>query len=67
MPGGLTIARLSPLMKKLIDIREYPEAIDAMNAVLNNDGIAEVKNEKRHGEVNLVVVEISRKVRTKKP
>ena len=51
----------------MIDIREHPEVIDAINAVLNNRGIAETKNEMRRGKDNIVVVEISRTLKTKKP
>jgi hypothetical protein len=54
-------------MNKTIDIRDYPEVIEIINGIINNHGVAEVKNEKRQGEVNLVVVEISRTVKTKKP
>ena len=49
----------------MIDIREWPEVIEAVNAVLNNKGIAEVKNEKRQGKDNPVVVEITRKLKTR--
>ena len=49
----------------MIDIRDWPEVIDAVNAVLNNKGIAEVKNEKRQGKDNLVVVELTRKLKTR--
>ena len=51
----------------MIDIRNHPEVCEAINAVVNNRGIAEVKNEKRRGEDNLVVVEIVRTLKTKKP
>lgn len=51
----------------MIDIRTEDEVIDAINAVLNNKGIAEVKNEKKSGKDNLVVVEISRTLKTKRP
>lgn len=49
-----------------IDIRDYPEVVEIINGIINNRGTAEIKNEKRQGEVNLVVVEINRAVRTKK-
>ena len=50
----------------MIDIREHPEVCEAINAVVNNKGIVEVHNEKRQGKDNLVVVEISRTLKTKK-
>lgn len=49
-----------------IDIREHPEVIKTINAILNNNGIAEIKNESKHSAVNLVVVEIRRIVKTEK-
>lgn len=48
---------------KLIDIRNHNEALNALNAILNNKGIAEIKQE-RHG---LSVVEIKRTLKTSKP
>lgn len=51
----------------MIDVRMNREVIEVINAILNNGGTAEIKNEKRHGEDNLVVVEIKRAVKTKKP
>lgn len=54
-------------LPNMIDIRDHPEVCEAINAVVNNRGIAEVKNEKRRGEDNLVVVEIARTLKTKKP
>lgn len=51
----------------MIDIREYPEVIEIINGILNNGGVAEVKNEKRRREDNIVVVETMRVLRTKKP
>lgn len=50
----------------MIDIRDNKEVIEAINAILNGRGIAEVKNEIRRGEDNLVVVEIQRTLKTKK-
>lgn len=50
----------------MIDIRDYPEVIDCLNSIINNKGTAEIKNEARKDNVNLVVVEISRAVKTKK-
>lgn len=45
-----------------IDIRNIPEVVEAINAILNSKGIAEVKKE-RDG---VAVVEIARKLRTTK-
>ena len=50
-----------------MDIREYPEIIEEINKILERRGTAEIKNEARQGAPNLVVVEIKRLVRTKKP
>lgn len=50
----------------MIDIRNYPSVIEAINTIINNKGIVEVKNESRHGDTNLVVVEITRTVKTKR-
>lgn len=43
----------------MTDIRRNPEAIEAINAILSNGGIAEVKYESR----GLVVVSVERKVK----
>ena len=50
----------------MIDIRTHEEAVKAINAVLNNGGIVEVKNEAHGGDVNIVVVEIVRSVKTRR-
>lgn len=50
----------------MIRIEEQTEALRAINSVLNNGGIAEVKNEAHGGDVNIVVVEIVRSVKTKR-
>ncbi len=50
----------------MIDIREHEEVIEAINLILSGRGIAEVKNEIRKGQDNLVVVEIQRTLKTKK-
>lgn len=50
-----------------IDIRKNDEVCEQLNAVLNYGGIAEIKNEGKNGQVNLVVVEIKRIVKTQKP
>lgn len=52
-------------MAQTIDIRDYPEVIEIINGIINNRGTAEIKNERRQGETNLVVVEITRAVKTK--
>ena len=49
----------------MIDIREKTEAVDAINAILNNHGIAEVKIEGKNTEPT--VVEIKRTLKTQKP
>lgn len=53
----------------MVDIRDFPEVIDIVNAIINNKGTAEIKTERKkdNGNVteNLVVVEISRSVKTK--
>nr|DAE12287.1 MAG TPA: hypothetical protein [Siphoviridae sp. ctMgg26] len=46
-----------------MDVREHGEIISAINAILNNKGIAEVKQEKN----GLSVVEIRRTLKTSKP
>lgn len=52
----------------MIDIKKNDEVIETVNAILNNKGIAEIKNEvRRNGDDNIVVVEIKRQVRTRKP
>ncbi len=66
LPGPAGRAK-DRLPSRMIDIREEDDVIDAINAVLNNKGIAEVKNEKKAGKDNLVVVEISRTLKTKRP
>ena len=45
----------------MIDIREQREAVEAINAILNNHGIAEIKIES--GAVKPTVVEIRRTVK----
>lgn len=49
----------------MIDIRDYPKVIEAINAVLNKQRIAEIKNERRKGQDNIVVVEITRTLKRK--
>ena len=50
----------------MIDIRKRQDVLDIINTILNNGGIAEVKNESRKAGENIVVVEIKRTVKTKK-
>ena len=49
-----------------MDIREYPEVIDALNAIIANRGAAEVKLEGKDS-LRLVVVEVARKVKKQAP
>jgi len=49
----------------MIDIRNYPKVIDDINYCLNHGSPAEVKNEKRRGEDNITVVELSRRLISK--
>lgn len=49
----------------MIDIRQHHEAAEAINAILNNRGIAEVKIEGKNSVPT--VVEIKRTLKTKKP
>ena len=49
-----------------IDIRDYPEIINLINAIVSSKGIVEVKNEGKNNKVNLVVVEVKRTVKTEK-
>lgn len=51
----------------MIDIREHEEIIRIINAALNDGKTVEVKNESRKKEPNIVVVEINRIVKTRKP
>ena len=49
----------------MIDITQNKTVIEAINAIINNGGIAEIKNEARKGKENIVVVEIKRTLKTK--
>jgi hypothetical protein len=53
-------------MIQQIDIRNDAEICEQINAILNNKGIAEIKDEGKGDRPNLVVVEIKRTVKTKK-
>ena len=44
----------------IMDVREHPKTIEAINRILDNKGIAEVKQEK---DDTLVVVEVRRTVK----
>ena len=46
----------------MIDILKHRDAIEAINAIINNKGVAEIKEEKN----GLTVVEINRKVKLQK-
>lgn len=48
----------------MIDIKDYPSIVETINAILNNRGTAEIKNESHDG-INLVVVQITRTVKHK--
>jgi hypothetical protein len=48
---------------RLLDVREMPDVIVTLNAILNNKGIAELKQEKN----GITVVEIKRTLKTPKP
>ena len=54
-------------LPNMVDISKMPEIVVILNNIINNGGIAEIKNEKRKGQDNIVVVEITRSVKTKKP
>ena len=48
----------------MIDIRDYPEVIETINAIVSNEKAAEVKLERKG---RLVVVELSRQVKNTTP
>lgn len=56
-------------MKQMIDIMDCPEASEAINAILNNEGIAEVKREynRKTGRYQIVVVEVRRSLKSAIP
>ena len=58
---GLDKTRVLPLL----DLRDYPDILDALNAIINNGDPAEIKKE-GNGE-RLVVVSLSRQVKIKTP
>lgn len=47
----------------MIDIKNHPEVLEAMNAILNNGGVCEVKREKWKAGEKIVVVEQTRAVK----
>lgn len=47
----------------MIDIKQMPDIENAINAIVNNQGIAEVKTEDWHGELKVTVVEQSRSLK----
>ena len=50
-------------VKAVIDIKQMPDIENAINAIVNNQGIAEVKTEDWHGELKVTVVEQSRSLK----
>lgn len=46
----------------MLDVREMPDVVATLNAILNNKGIAEIKQEKD----GICVVEIKRTLKTPK-
>lgn len=51
----------------MIDIKQMPEIESAINAIVNNQGIAEVKAEDWHGEHKVTVVEQTRSLKAVYP
>lgn len=49
-------------MKLNFDIKNYPNLIDEINAIVNNNDVAEVKVEFKEGKPSFKVVKIVRKV-----
>ena len=50
-----------------IDIRDMPDIVDLLNRALNEGKIIEIKNEScNKDKVNIVIVQIDRKVLTRK-
>lgn len=47
----------------MIDIRQHPELLRVVNAILNNKGVAEIKVEEWKDGERLLVVEQKRSVR----
>lgn len=57
--GGISPPRL---MKNNFDIRNHDNLIDELNAIVNNNEVAEVKAEYKQGKPSYKVVRINRKV-----
>jgi len=54
-------------VREMIDIKDFEEVLDTLNAIINNRGTAEIKLETpKEGGQKIVVVEISRSVKLKK-
>lgn len=52
----------------MINIQNMPDVVNIINAALNDGKTVEIKNESRQKDrPNIVVVEINRIVKTKKP
>lgn len=49
----------------MIDVRDHDDALDAINSVINNDKIAEIKVEKnrRDGSITIFVLEHIRSIK----
>ena len=58
--GGISTGH--SLMKNNFDIREHDNLIDELNAIVNNNEVAEVKAEYKMGKPSFKVVRIVRKV-----
>ena len=50
------------LMKNNFNLREHDNLIDEINAIVNNNEVAEVKAEYKNGKPSYKVVRIARKV-----
>lgn len=49
-------------MKRNFNIQEHPNLIEEINAIVNNNEVAEVKAEFKEGKISYKVVKIVRKV-----
>ena len=47
-----------------MDIRDYPEVVETINAIITNKGVAEIKVERKK---DIVVVETTRQVKKMTP
>lgn len=50
------------LMKRNFNIQDHPNLIEEINAIVNNNEVAEVKAEFKEGKISYKVVKIVRKV-----